>query len=103
MYAFWRYDKYPYVLHGEVVGGPDDEGMVQVKGYATMRSDGSYGGGWFRPLLLISDTGGMELASKLDMLKVSRKEAMAKVELEYNDKLWAAAPRSLHLPKLSKP
>jgi len=87
MYAFWRYDQYPYILHGEVVGGPNDRGHVQIKGYATPRQDGTYGGGWFRPLWIISDTAGKDLAIQVDELRSEKQDAMKKLHKEFDDKL----------------
>ena len=93
MYAFWKYDKFPYLLWGDVVDGPDDDGLVQVKQYATRRrGEEGYGGGWFRPTWLLSTAGGKALAEGLQALKGERDEAVAAVDAEYRAKLAALVP-----------
>lgn len=52
MHAVWRYDTYPYILCGKVIGEPDDDGKVKVDGYQ---------GFLFHPVDLISDKRGKEV------------------------------------------
>lgn len=100
MYAFWEYDLFPYVLHGEVVNGPNEHGRVQVKGYATPHADGKgYGGGWFTPIHLVSLEAGLELGKKLDELRARHRaevnELRKRFELELVSTMPSKAIRSL--------
>ena len=81
-YAFWRYDTFPFVLHGEVVAGPDDKGRVQVKGYANARDDGTYGGGWFMPIKLLSIEAGQPLGKQLDLLRAEHNRQHKAVDVK---------------------
>lgn len=66
MYAVWRYDLYPFILAGQVVGGPDDDGKVAVKGY-----DGYL----FKPVALVSDKRGKEVVEAVAEAKKCYKAA----------------------------
>ena len=81
LYAFWRYDIFPYVLHGEVSGGPDAEGRVTIKSYGK-----AYG---FTPIRLVNKKGGQVLGERLDALRAEYKQAQADLDAEFHEKLAA--------------
>lgn len=66
MIAFWTYDLYPYCLSGTIVRENPD-GTVYVKEFM----------GNFRPVAIMPDVQGKEVAQKLESLKT-----------EYNKKLF---------------
>lgn len=59
LFAFWEYDKFPYVLGSEVLDMRPD-GRVEVKGYA---------GFAFKPIKLLPLAAGRELCEKLGVLE----------------------------------
>lgn len=93
MYAFWQYDLYPYVLGGKVIDSKltaksphtHKRGLVQVEGYAVCGLDGKYRSGWFRPILLLPDDDGEELAERLDNLARSFRTRRQDLERVYRD------------------
>ena len=95
MWAVWKYDLYPYYLCGEVVNGPNDYGRVQVKGYATHRRDGTYGGGWFSPEILVSSERGKKLQAELSSLKAGMAHEIDLVRAKWNAKLDDVLPEKL--------
>ena len=95
MFAFWRYDQFPYVLGGPVVGGPDSTGLVQVKGYATERPDGTYGGGWFMPLLLVSVESGEQINKQLEGIRERYRAAQARTTKTFEKELAGMVPPAL--------
>jgi hypothetical protein len=101
MYAFWKYDLFPYLLWGEVVGGPDSAGRVQAKGFATSRGDGTYGGGWVDPVYLVETEAGKRIALEINQTRRTRSNALGAIKQEYRNKLEAVLPQKLvdALPK----
>ena len=57
LYAFWKYDRPPYLLGGEVEEVKDN--MVRVKGYT----------GWFRTVKIVPLEKGIKLQKKLNKAK----------------------------------
>lgn len=86
LYAFWRYDRFPFVLGGEVLG-IDDEGFVHVRGYDGMR---------FRPLKIVTAAAGERINESLESLRAA--EAKARRE---HDTAWRARVEAL-LPEAAR-
>lgn len=84
MYAFWKYDIFPYLLGGEVdtekpfrqdVNGGD---LVFIKSYR----------GWFRPEFLIEDDETAKLLMKeLDTISSERNAEMEKLKRKFSRKI----------------
>lgn len=66
LYAFWRYDLFPYILGGEVVS-MTDAGLVKIK---------EYGGSAFRPVLILPYDAGIEIHEKLRLLDDRYRKAL---------------------------
>lgn len=73
LYAFWKYDLFPYVLGGEVVEMRDD-GRVLVKGYGP--------GFWFKPIRLVPVKTGKAIKKKLDEIEARHNKAQKKLKDE---------------------
>lgn len=71
LYAFWKYDLFPYLLGGEVEDMRDD-GRVQVKGYGP--------GFWFKPTRLVPVKMGKALKQKLDKITADYEAAAKKLK-----------------------
>jgi len=65
MYAIWKYDSFPYILTGKVIGEIDDDGYVEVKGYGGMR---------FKPIKLISEKNGKKVQELITNLRHEKRE-----------------------------
>jgi len=63
-YAFWRYDKFPYVLGG-IVTETYSNGNVEIQGYGT----GTTG---FKPIMVVSEERGKQIVKRLGELKQTR-------------------------------
>jgi len=92
MYAFWKYDLYPYCLGGKAVktsntAGSSPRNRVQIESYATLGSDGKYRGGWFRPFLVLPNSEGRVLKSKLKLLEAQFKEESQELRNKYDARL----------------
>lgn len=59
LYAFWKYDRFPYLLGGLIVDFKDD-GFVTVEGYRGMK---------FKPIKILPFDAGKALQAKLDALE----------------------------------
>jgi hypothetical protein len=59
LYAFWRYDRFPYLL-GSEVDKVLDSGAVKVKGY---------GGACFKPVKILPLDAGKEMHEELERLE----------------------------------
>jgi hypothetical protein len=77
LYAFWRYDQFPYVLHGRVVHMADD-GTVRVQGYQTMR---------FKPILLLPVGSGEELGAKINAVRSEHQVELDKLNESFKDQV----------------
>lgn len=90
MFAFWRYDQYPYVLGGEI-DMMDDEGLVRVP---------SYGNAWFQPIKLVPIKKGKELLEAMkgypNGLEAQRKRALEEFEDKWDETLFVLFPDARH-------
>lgn len=75
--AFWKHDIYPYLLCGEISEFKND-GLVKVT---------EYGGGVFRPVLILNKEDGLELKEILETLSKNRKLDVSNIENKYNEVL----------------
>lgn len=66
MFAFWKYDSFPYILGGEMLRMEED-GLVQVKGFQGYR---------FKPIKLLPIKAGAALLAKLKALTAEHKTEM---------------------------
>lgn len=85
LYAFWRYDQYPYVLHGEVAEMKDDGG-VTLKSYAGM---------YVKPLLLLPLGSGRQVGEQIDKLRADYKEAKLKLKETWRQNAAVVLPSEL--------
>lgn len=76
MYAVWKYDLFPYILTGKMIGEIDDDGLVKVEGYQTYSR--------FEPIKIISDNNGVKLKEKISELR--DRERAKKEELKKQGK-----------------
>lgn len=76
IYAFWKYDQYPYLLGDEVL---EIEGM-KVK-------PANYGGYWFTAKFFLPDDSGAKLKEKLKDLKEKRQNELHKFNEKFDSQL----------------
>lgn len=81
LFAFWRYDSFPYMLGGEVERMLPS-GAVYIAAYR----------GSFMPIKLLPLAEGKALWEKLETLRSECKGAHFAVDMEYTAKLEALAP-----------
>lgn len=86
LFAFWRYDQFPYVLCGPIMDMRDD-GCVTVDGYGK--------GYWFAPFKILPEESGRELRAKLTQLEDDYKIAMDKLHQENVAKLKKLLPEAI--------
>src|SRR5215208_5186423 len=73
LYAFWRYDSFPFVLGGPVTR-MDEEGRVETENYGA--------GNWFTPARLLPRAAGEKLHGELKLLEAQHGEARKKFDAE---------------------
>lgn len=83
LYAFWKYDLYPFVCGGPVVEMRDD-GWVQTKNFGK--------GYWFKPIHLLPLKAGEELHRRIKSLECARVDGLKQFNQEWNSKLQAICP-----------
>lgn len=81
MYAFWKYDQYPYLLGGIVT----DYRVTPSEGDIVMTKE--YGPNWFRPVVLVPNNIGETLLKDLRGLRIAYKAAQSKLKEEYEREL----------------
>lgn len=90
MFAFWRYDLYPYVLGGEF-DAMNDAGYVRVP---------SYGNGWVMPIKILPVKKGKELLEALkghpSGLENQRRAALEEFERKWDETLFILFPDARH-------
>lgn len=97
MYAFWKYDLFPYCLGGKTVepeecGSTDVEnlrqrGYVQARDYATVGRDNKYRAGWVRPFLVLDDERGECLKLRLEKMRSEYTDDIGEVKRVHRAKL----------------
>ena len=92
LYAFWRYDLFPFVC-GASVNKMDERGLVSAP---------SYGGSWFKPLLLLPHEAGLEIQKVLDASKAEMRRRKEEIEKQIESSLIVQVPRVLITRQMSK-
>ena len=80
--AFWKYDAYPYVLHGEVTAFTYD-GKVKVK---------EYGGAVFTPVAVYPYEDGAGIAKIFKKLEADYLNDLMALRKEYKERLREISP-----------
>lgn len=75
LYAFWKYDLFPFVLGGEITSMTSD-GKVETVGYGK--------GYYFNPFKIVPLTEGKRIAKELEILRAEHQKATAKFNQEFN-------------------
>jgi len=79
LYAFWKYDQFPYRI-GAAIQSVDDAGCtINPKGYS--RNDK------FRARYVLSRTGGEKVAKQLNQLVAERQAALEAIEAKFAKRL----------------
>ncbi|MDO8629082.1 MAG: hypothetical protein Q7R41_01205 [Phycisphaerales bacterium] len=78
LYAFWRYDLYPFVL-----GGP----VTQMRGDGCVETSNFGCGYWFKPIQLLPLEEGRKLHDALDALDKEHAKAQRKFNKEWRAKV----------------
>jgi hypothetical protein len=82
LFAFWRYDLFPYVLGAQVIEMRAD-GWVSTKGY------GHY---WFKPTKLLPLVEGKKLWERLLELQTNQRQKLHEFQLAHLHHLEEVAP-----------
>jgi hypothetical protein len=75
MYAFWKYDRYPYLL-GEEIEKIESTGMVYIKSYCS----------WFNPVFELQNEEGKIVKLMLTLLENKKHEAERKIDDDFMKK-----------------
>jgi hypothetical protein len=86
LYAFWKYDRFPFCLGGEVTDMRAD-GSVETVGYGP--------GFYFKPFLLLPLKEGKEKARELENLKNVYNESKKQLTKVFTDK----AEKIIQIPR----
>lgn len=78
LYAFWKYDLFPFVLGGEITR-MDNDGYVETVGYGP--------GFLFKPIKILPLEEGKRIAMLLTELKQEKMDAQAALDKMFLDKL----------------
>ena len=84
VFAFWRYDRYPYVLGAEIEA---------IDGHGNVRPV-DYGGHWFRAFKLLSVQAGKKLQARLQKLRTDKAAADALSDQTWNTQLFELMPEA---------
>jgi hypothetical protein len=74
LFAFWRYDAYPFVLGGEITKMRED-GAVEVQGFGS--------GFWFHPFKIVPLAEGERIKRELESLERALKAEIKKLQVEF--------------------
>lgn len=85
LYAFWRYDLFPFVLGGEITTFHDD-GRITAKGF------GGYAG--FKPIKVLPEGAGKALLAKLKILKDKYDSELLELNNRSRDELYRLIPEA---------
>jgi len=89
LFAFWRYDLFPYVLGGEFEEMTDD-GLIKAI---------SYGNACFRPFKILPVGPGQKLLAKLMELREDHASAIEEVNQDFKSQLDEILPEANKLWK----
>lgn len=79
LFAFWRYDLFPFVCCGTITDMNDSCGTVETENYGK--------GSWFKPFLIVTETQGIKMRSAIAELTIARRTELRAVEKKYADEL----------------
>ena len=83
--AFWKYDQFPYILGGIIMGWSlNDPGYIETKEYGK--------GYYFKPVKIVPASIGKRMLAELEQLKANRDDAMSKINVAYDELLRKAFP-----------
>lgn len=85
LFAFWRYDAFPYVLGAEILEMGDD-GFVSARGFTGMR---------FKPIKILPLKAGVFLKQKLDELRTAERAAHQEVDTKFRKELEKLFPEAI--------
>lgn len=83
LFAFWRYDSFPYVLGGHVTK-MSESGLVETKEYGRQQ--------WFRPIILLPKNTGEKIQSELRKLRDEKYKADAECCRKFLEKATKILP-----------
>ena len=82
LFAFWRYDLFPYVLGGTVVE-MSDKGNIRTREYDYM---------WFTPIKIMPLDAGKALWSRIDKVRNEHHVALREFDKEWRSKIEQLLP-----------
>lgn len=88
LFAFWRYDLYPYIL-GSEIDAMTAKGSVHAPAYCK-----SFADGWFTPVKVMPVVSGRELNAKLEKLRADKRAADIALDTEWNKTLFDLMPEA---------
>lgn len=88
LFAFWRYDLYPYVIGAEI-DAMTDKGSVHAPSYSR-----SYADGWFTPIKVMPAKAGKALREKIEQMRTDHAAARARLDAEWNKTLFDLLPEA---------
>jgi hypothetical protein len=83
LFAFWRYDLYPYVL-GAPITRMDDNGNAFAPSYQA----------WFHPIKIMPLEAGKALGARLEQMRAEHRAARALLDTEWNKALFDLLPEA---------
>lgn len=83
LFAFWRYDQFPYVLGAEIAR-MDDVGNVYAPSYQS----------WFRPIKTMPTRAGKALNQRLERMRAEHGAARALLDAAWNKALFDLMPEA---------
>lgn len=83
LFAFWRYDLYPYVLGAEI-DAMTEEGSVYAPSYQS----------WFRPIKIMPLKAGKAFSDRLEQMRAGHAAARAMLDAEWNKTLFDLLPEA---------
>lgn len=86
-YAFWRYDKFPFVLGGQVTDIYDD-GRVEIQGFGRNTTG-------FQPLIIFPLKEGLALQTRFNEMKTRYDRIMSDVNTTFRNELENSFPARL--------
>jgi hypothetical protein len=83
LFAFWRFDSYPYVLGADVTR-MDDEGNAYAPSYQS----------WFHPIKVMPTKAGKALNARLEQMRAEHRAAHALLDAAWNKTLFDLLPEA---------
>lgn len=88
LFAFWRYDLYPYVIGAEI-DAMTEKGSVHAPSYSK-----SFADGWFTPIKVMPAEAGKVLRDKIEQMRAARTAAHVLLDAEWNKTLFDLIPEA---------